>query len=614
MEEQEVGHRAIPANDSPTLGNGRYRLATKLGEGGMASVYRAWDTQDKEWRAIKVLLPEFARRAKLRIRFANEAQTMLRLDHRHLVSVFDVGMDAELPYIVMEIADGGCVIDWVDRYGPMPARMAVDIMMQVCKGLGAAHAIGIVHRDVKPHNILITRRGVCRVTDFGIAQIDDAGGMTKTGSVMGTLGYMAPEQRTDAKNVDVRADVYGLGATLYKLVTGGAVADLFLAEHDAEMLEGVPPSLVPIVLKATAYKPAQRYSTVAELAKALHGAKRGLPAAPSDTPSLAMPPKVEGPTDLPKSELSEPTFLPADVPELPDLPDARASVARPKPVPSAPDEDDGDPPSNTPLPYFMPQVQQRKARGSEESDAVPDYIDQSALVEEKGGFVVELDDETKRLSEEARLLAIKEGRLDEHGNPIGGAEDGSPGGQLEGGLDGAENAGDLLKTIFKGFLGMAGKPLRLIAMMVVLGGLSVLLIMGGSAREVRAAQTHAHDSRAILYKTIESEDRIVEDLVAMGANSTHLSEMYFAFADAEEEPDRIDAALKFINTLNNAMPTTDAGEQASTKLHKLHMARGRLAKIDEAQKAYQEAMISWEEAADTPQGRAAIQFGAAQQP
>ena len=226
MADQEVEHRAIPETNSPTLGNGRYRLATKLGEGGMAVVYRAWDTRDCEWRAIKVLLPEYAQRAKLRIRFANEAQTMLKLNHRHLVTVYDVGMNEALPFIVMEIADGGCVIDWVDAHGPMPSKMAVDVMMQVCKGVGAAHAMGVVHRDIKPHNILITRRGVCRVTDFGIAQIEDAGGMTKTGSVMGTLGYMAPEQRTDAKNVDVRADVYGLGATLYKLVARSPICSL----------------------------------------------------------------------------------------------------------------------------------------------------------------------------------------------------------------------------------------------------------------------------------------------------------------------------------------------------------------------------------------------------
>jgi len=288
MAEWLEGTWDIPDDDANTLGNGRYRIASKLGEGGMAIVYRGWDTVDEEWRAVKVLMPEYARRAKIRQRFANEAQTMLKLKHRHIITVLDVGTDEPLPYIVMEIAGGGCVIDWVKTHGPMPPRMAVDVVMQSCKALNAAHKIGIVHRDVKPHNILISTRGVCRLTDFGIAQVEDLADLTKTGSVMGTLGYMAPEQRTDAKNIDVRADVYGLGATLYKLLTGGAVADLFLAEHDNEMLEGVPESLVPVLLRATAYRPDGRYDTVAELARALHETKSSLVPTPEDTPPLAM--------------------------------------------------------------------------------------------------------------------------------------------------------------------------------------------------------------------------------------------------------------------------------------------------------------------------------------
>ncbi|NCG17587.1 MAG: protein kinase [Rhodobacterales bacterium] len=267
---------------------GRYRLISKLGEGGMASVYRAWDTEDNAWRAIKVLLPKFRSRSRLRIRFANEATTMQRITHRNVVQIFDVGVDAPLPFFVMEMARGGCLIDWVDAHGAMPARMAVDVIMQVCKGVSAAHAIGVIHRDIKPHNILMTRRGHCKLTDFGIAQIQDRS-MTKTGNVMGTMGYISPEQRTDAKHVDVRTDVYSIGATLYKLLTAGKVIDLFVAEHDATIFKGVPVPLVSLLIKCTSYNPEDRFNTVKELTKALHAARKNLDEVPANTPDLAMP-------------------------------------------------------------------------------------------------------------------------------------------------------------------------------------------------------------------------------------------------------------------------------------------------------------------------------------
>ncbi|NCG22118.1 MAG: protein kinase [Rhodobacterales bacterium] len=570
----------------------------------MAIVYRAWDTQEHAWRAIKVLLPEYAQRATLRIRFANEAQTMLKFDHRHLVTVFDVGMNEAQPFIVMEIAEGGCVIDWVEEYGAMPSRMAVDVVMQVCKGLGAAHAIGVVHRDIKPHNILITRRGVCQITDFGIAQVNDLSGVTKPGSVMGTLGYMAPEQRADAKNVNVRADVYGLGATLYKLLTGGSVADLFLAEHDANMLEGVPAPLVPILLKATAYKPSQRYNTVDELSRALHAAKRNLLADPENTPSLAMPPRVEGPTLLPRNDVSDPTSLPSELPEL------RPSVRRSPRSQPVIDEDENEPTGNTSLPYFMPAMDKRKARDATADATLPDYIDTSAVAQDDGGYVVELDDKTKTMSPEAHQLAIKAGRLDEHENPISN-EEALVFDNTEGGLDIAENRGGMLGCILMPLGRFLTKALcfAVATLFLVFGAATVMV--GGSAKDVRQKQSEAIEIRSALYFTIEREERIVEDLVALGGNRIQLSALYFAFTDTEEEPERADAAMRFVSAIESAMPAPQSSGQTSVKLH---MAKIRLNTIMDAQLRYQESMIIWEEAADTPQGRAAIKFGFAHQP
>jgi len=276
--------------EGPSIG-GRYRIVSKLGEGGMAAVYRVWDLKEEEWRAVKVLRVDLAKRGKIRKRFKNEADAMMTIDHRHVIKVFEVHTEVKQPYFVMELARGGCLIDWSDAHGPMPARMAVDVAMQICKGIGAAHAIGVIHRDVKPHNVLISKRGVCKITDFGIAQIADPVDLTKTGSVMGTLGYMAPEQRVNAKDVNETADIYSIAATLYSLLTGGTVTDLFIAAHEEDLLEGIPAALAPILVKATAYQPAKRYGSVAEFAKALHTIRKDLPVVADGTPPLVMPMK-----------------------------------------------------------------------------------------------------------------------------------------------------------------------------------------------------------------------------------------------------------------------------------------------------------------------------------
>src|SRR5262249_9636089 len=147
---------------------GRYAFAAKLAMGGMAAVYRVWDHKLRVWRAVKGLLPDA--KDHVRTRFEAEAKMMARLDHPHVLRVYDVGTSDGLPSIVMELAEGGRVNGWVDEHGPMPPQLAVRVVMQVALGLSAAHALGLVHRDVKPHNILVTRDGRCKVTDFGIAR------------------------------------------------------------------------------------------------------------------------------------------------------------------------------------------------------------------------------------------------------------------------------------------------------------------------------------------------------------------------------------------------------------------------------------------------------------
>ena len=268
---------------------GRYLLVDTLGEGGMATVYRAFDQRLQVWRAIKILSPEYARKAKLRTRFETEAQTMALLEHRYIVRVYDVGHDGPVAYIVMELVEGGSLVDWLEAHGPMPARMAVEVMMQVCAGVQAAHDKGVIHRDIKPHNVMVTSDGLCRVTDFGIARVGDAenDSMTKTGAVMGTWGYMAPEQRTDAKHVDERADVYALACTFYTLLTDKSPMDLFAADPSDPEMQGIDEQLTTLILHAAEYRRDDRVPSVRAFVDALREALASLPPLASDLPPLA---------------------------------------------------------------------------------------------------------------------------------------------------------------------------------------------------------------------------------------------------------------------------------------------------------------------------------------
>jgi len=277
-----------PLAPAPVIGGGRFALVAKIDEGGMAAVYRAWDGRLGVWRAIKVLLPEYAARRTLRARFEAEAHTMARIDSPHVVQVFDVRTAEVLPYLVMELAAGGTLSTWLEEHRRMPPRLACTVILEVAAGLTAAHAQGVVHRDVKPKNVLVTSDGRCKITDFGIARVDGAE-ITRSGSTLGTVGYMAPEQRSDAKQVDARADVYSLGAVLYKLLTGVMVSDLFLVEHEPVLLAEIPAPLRPVLVAAVRYDRDARIPDVATFVARVTEAIPALPADPQDTPSLARP-------------------------------------------------------------------------------------------------------------------------------------------------------------------------------------------------------------------------------------------------------------------------------------------------------------------------------------
>jgi len=281
----------VSADASATLAEGRYRLIEVIGSGGMATVYRAFDTRLQVARAIKVLLPALANRERLRARFEAEARTMALLEHRNIVRVYDVGSDGNRVYIVMELVEGGSLVDRLEERGPLPSRQAVDVCLHVLAGLAVSHSRSIVHRDIKPHNVLLTSDGEVRVTDFGIARLAESNdNLTKTGAIMGTWGFMAPEQRADSKGVDVRADLYSVAATLYSCVTNETPMDLFAAELDSSMLSRVPEPLAEVIRKATRYDREERYPDTAAMAADLRRIRDQLPANPSDAPPLAVPP------------------------------------------------------------------------------------------------------------------------------------------------------------------------------------------------------------------------------------------------------------------------------------------------------------------------------------
>ncbi|HMG26637.1 MAG TPA: protein kinase, partial [Acidimicrobiia bacterium] len=194
---------------------GRYRLDRELARGGMATVWIAEDPLLSRRVAVKLLLPQLAVDEALRVRFRNEAIAAAKLTHPGIVATYDTGDDDGTAYIVMELVEGKTLRRLIDELGRLPVRDAVDISSQVADALEHAHRQGLVHRDIKPANVLVQPDGRVKVTDFGIAKAAGGEDLTRTGTVVGTARYLAPEQ-VNGNPVDGRADVYALGLILYE--------------------------------------------------------------------------------------------------------------------------------------------------------------------------------------------------------------------------------------------------------------------------------------------------------------------------------------------------------------------------------------------------------------
>ena len=252
---------------------GRYEIERALGHGAMAVVDLARDVELERHVALKRLAENLSRDDELHARFLREARLAARLSHPNVVRVYDVGDEGGRPFIAMEYVDGETLAELVARRGPLPPDEVAELGVQICRGLAAAHAAGLVHRDVKPQNLLLRRDGVLKLGDFGIAFGAEGTRLTMAGTVLGTAAYLAPEQAR-GEEVTAAADVYGVGAVLYELLTGvpprspGSLAELAGAAPIPPPV-GAPSALADVVMRCLDPQPHRRPASAAEVARRL---------------------------------------------------------------------------------------------------------------------------------------------------------------------------------------------------------------------------------------------------------------------------------------------------------------------------------------------------------
>lgn len=295
---------------------GQYEICEELGTGGLATVYLARDTRTGQSVAVKLLHPHVATDGESRTRFEREASLMRALETPHFVHVFDHGQEGERPFLVMEYVDGSTVKALIADNGKVPVRRALAVGRQVAEGLSAIHRRGVIHRDIKPLNIMVRPDGSIKVMDFGIAKAANMSTLTKTGYMVGTPHYIAPEQAV-GNPVDERSDIYSLGVVLYEMLTGtllfsGKTPIAILLKHVKEPVPpdwaqryGLTSEVADVVNCCLEKNPTERYQTAEELIAAIDRCLRSLgqttshtrtspPLHPSGSAAVTPPPRSGG--------------------------------------------------------------------------------------------------------------------------------------------------------------------------------------------------------------------------------------------------------------------------------------------------------------------------------
>lgn len=261
---------------------GRYELFERIGEGGMSVVYKAKDKLLNRFVAIKILKPQFINDHKFIDSFRRESQAAASMSHPNIVNIYDVGREGNIHYIVMELIEGRTLSDYIKQQGAMSYPKVIALSKQIAAALSFAHKNHIIHRDVKPHNVMITPNGTAKITDFGIAKAVNAATIVdNTDGIIGSVHYFSPEQARGGY-VDEKSDIYSLGIVMYEMLTGRVPFDgdnpvnIALMHINGEMVPpsrligGVPPALEHIILKCTDKYPVNRYASADELIEALN--------------------------------------------------------------------------------------------------------------------------------------------------------------------------------------------------------------------------------------------------------------------------------------------------------------------------------------------------------
>lgn len=259
-----------------TMLSGRYEVLKRVGSGGMADVYMAKDHKLNRNVAVKVLKSEYVEDEKFLKKFETEAQAVARLSHPNIVNIYDVGIEDGINYIVMELAEGIILKEYIRKKGYLSPKETVEISTQIASAISHAHKNHIIHRDIKPQNILVSDTGIIKVTDFGIAKATSSNTVTSTATAMGSVHYISPEQ-AKGRFCDEKSDIYSLGITMYEMVTGhvpfdhenGVTIALMHLQNEitppSQIRDGIPDSLEKIILKCTMKKPEERYQTADDL-------------------------------------------------------------------------------------------------------------------------------------------------------------------------------------------------------------------------------------------------------------------------------------------------------------------------------------------------------------